>query len=1353
MTPRVTLADPTAPATLVNVPDLVDWPATLAGLRFAVTVDAGCGAPASLPATVVSAAADSSLWRALLPAATAVENRVFDQDRLSANPVMTYNGSRVLAGLRAGYAGTYRSSPVALPGHPEIFQTFSALLQSSGPSTPLISAAEVGELDESALRSRHAALAADLIAHAHAGTLPAAVRHAGVVAAELARRTGRPPKQLFPSTGTEAEEFGRLLVFHTVARASEPTDSDPPTGFDAELHSVVTMLHDHPAVMSPLGLLVDLVVAAESLPNTAAITTAQPRLQVTVTVKGGAGLQATTTHYSPWTAFVADAAAGFAACPVPAPANGPELVGGLLNLAAPGIYTLGQVDEDGAVIKAQSLSQLSDGDAGLPAIRTTGPSIIRAEYGTALKSRIDQAVLHEGSGLNSASPVTLYAEDLVRGYRIDVRDHADGVWRSLHERNATYAVPGLADIAAREEGVTQPAVAPDSADPQLASHLYVHESVARWEGWSLSAPRPGKVVGDDGATSAPSAPQPGGVPLTPSFTVVPASLPRLRFGHAYDVRARIVDLGGGGFDLARADAALEQLGDAAPVLPGRGDTFTFQRFEPVLSPVPVATERPSEGESVAQLVIRSSRTEDPGALAARLDGLVAGSTADTGIRYFATCDRHLVPPKAPQQTAERAGLLDDLSPLAAYHVSCKDKGGLADTSVLDIATGEDVPLPDVPDPFDPNEKRAAVELIGTGAAAYPVHHEDTLVLPYLPDWLAAGAVLRDLPGLAGDQTAEVGPDGSLIISTSAPASTPDVPTGSVTTIPFGGTWPLLAPLRLALAGGDAPPAWDPTQRVLTVNLPAGRTATVTLSCSLPPGSLEQLAQRGLTWPLTPSGQLTLIHATQQPVLDPAITTLVASRRPGETGATLSGQITLDAGSTAQLDLIGSWTDLTASGQSDQATSTHVCSARLPPDASGGQLAAGANGEPDTLTLSETTARHEFHDTRHRSVTYQAVASSAFAEHFPSLPKLGLTTASSPLVAVDIPSSAAPPTPRVREAVPMWRWDWPDELAAPHRRYDAGVRVLLEPPWFATGEDEQLAVVLIDPDHYPPGDDERGQVTHWGADPAFAGPTLSGAPTAADFPAGGSPVNATIIGSSDDETIPVVLVPHDVTYDAARDVWVCDIPVDPGAAYMPFVRLAVVRYQAHSIAGCEMSCTVQLPFVQILPERLVTVTPNGPDTWELRVDGPSYQASGVGPRPEIEALGENVLRTFRGVPPVPSLISVTVQQRMPGTTDEAGWVPYATASADAATSGAGLQGAAPGAPLWSGVVALSPDRSPGQFRVLICEYELLDSDIHDDAFVEVESIDEANPSIELFQNVESWYRPGSRRLVFAGELIV
>jgi hypothetical protein len=285
MTPRVTLADPTAPATLVNMPDLVDWPATLAGLRFAVTVDAGSGAPASLPATVVSAAADSSLWRALLPAATAVENRVFDQDRLSANPVMTYNGSRVLAGLRAGYAGTYRSSPVALPGHPEIFQTFSALLQSSGPSTPLLSAAEVGELDESALRSRHAALAADLIAHAHAGTLPAAVRHAGVVAAELARRTGRPPKQLFPSTGTEAEEFGRLLAFHTVARASEPTDSDPPTGFDAELHSVVTMLHDHPAVMSPLGLLVDLVVAAESLPNTAAITTAQPRLQVTVTVK------------------------------------------------------------------------------------------------------------------------------------------------------------------------------------------------------------------------------------------------------------------------------------------------------------------------------------------------------------------------------------------------------------------------------------------------------------------------------------------------------------------------------------------------------------------------------------------------------------------------------------------------------------------------------------------------------------------------------------------------------------------------------------------------------------------------------------------------------------------------------------------------------------------------------------------------------------------------------------------------------------------------------------------------------------------------------------------------------------
>ena len=76
----------------------------------------------------------------------------------------------------------------------------------------------------------------------------------------------------------------------------------------------------------------------------------------------------------------------------------------------------------------------------------------------------------------------------------------------------------------------------------------------------------------------------------------------------------------------------------------------------------------------------------------------------------------------------------------------------------------------------------------------------------------------------------------------------------------------------------------------------------------------------------------------------------------------------------------------------------------------------------------------------------------------------------PRSAIDVPSSARPPAPVVRAAIPMYRWDRPDDPSSPRRRHSAGVRLLLERPWVASGDGEQLAVVLAGPDQYPPTDD-------------------------------------------------------------------------------------------------------------------------------------------------------------------------------------------------------------------------------------------------------------------------------------------
>jgi hypothetical protein len=64
--------------------------------------------------------------------------------------------------------------------------------------------------------------------------------------------------------------------------------------------------------------------------------------------------------------------------------------------------------------------------------------------------------------------------------------------------------------------------------------------------------------------------------------------------------------------------------------------------------------------------------------------------------------------------------------------------------------------------------------------------------------------------------------------------------------------------------------------------------------------------------------------------------------------------------------------------------------------------------------------------------------------------------------------------------------------------------------------------------------------------------------------------------------------HAVAYDPARGLWYCDIHLNVGKSYTPIVRLALARYQQHSVAGVELSRIVLADFMQIAPGRGVTV---------------------------------------------------------------------------------------------------------------------------------------------------------------------
>ena len=227
---------------------------------------------------------------------------------------------------------------------------------------------------------------------------------------------------------------------------------------------------------------------------------------------------------------------------------------------------------------------------------------------------------------------------------------------SLHQRAGDFrfkrdgasdlTIPGVAD-----EGFVQPVVAQDRTGGN-ANPIYVHETYAHWQGWSLSAPFPADPVGlTRGQSDMPAAPA-GLMQVEASFQAASGSLPRLRFGDSYQMRVRTVDLAGNGLDLGGAQVVLDALAAAARpevFLPISGLQMPYRRFDPIASPVLVLREELTAGEALDVMVIRSNGpTTTTKSYASDLHDPL----------YHGFNDRHIAPPKSSQRMAERHGRFD-----------------------------------------------------------------------------------------------------------------------------------------------------------------------------------------------------------------------------------------------------------------------------------------------------------------------------------------------------------------------------------------------------------------------------------------------------------------------------------------------------------------------------------------------------------------------------------------------------------------------------------------------------------------------------------------------------------------------
>lgn len=1036
---------------------------------------------------------------------------------------------------------------------------------------------------------------------------------------------------------------------------------------ELDFHTAVGALGEYPALLRMFGLVRDI-----SIPMVAA-TPAVP-----VSVRAEWTPLISTTNVSPATEC-AITSSTFLAVASP----GSLIKNGLLELEKPN-FELMDIDPDAGArainASAETIERARNedilGPQPPPALESTGLSLTHADRASTFDTLLAKAAgLEQGLRVRNFADTTINAEDIMRGFRLDVWDDVSKAWHSLCLRKGTYTFNGIM-IQADDEGTIVTGHTEQPGD----TTIYLHESLARWAGYSLVAPRPGLGTSDSGElVGGDTAPDPA-FNLKAAFRAAPGSLPRLRYGRTYRMRARIVDLAGNGLRLSDVPASATQVSEAVK----------YRRYEPVAPPFALLRKPRSEGESPERMVIRSNY-----------------NTAATG-----DSQRHLAPQQIAELTAEQHGMFDIPKGLltppavskAAYStIVSRNEGSFADTGT--------------PDPRGQEQK---------------YYDTDQLTLPYLPDVLARGAAFQGLPG-SSDTPVMVDFDFGLLAKW--PAARPfriRIVEGSgapafdshhrvlTVKIPKGRMFDVRYSSRINAADRDLLGLWA----WLVDYVESGGEIPSDFTIA----ELEQAAVQGKLWQLTPFRTLTLVHAIRQPLTVPAFSKPIAVRKIGETSAAIVDKVSVDGPSTIKLDVVANWRE-----QIDVI-------AKPGPEPLDGQARAFTTEVGYNYELIQMNQRHEFGDLKYRRVNYSLIGTTRYAEYFVERKKVQLikdtavavsaagivfgsdsvaamgespatfvrdldyrvdtasgkitalvdslnnqtvevsfvappitrsSTEAKPAAIVDIPSAGRPIAPEIAYIVPTFGWE---KSATTSKRLGNGVRVFLKRPWYSSGDGEQLGVLLMNGNTQPLAKMER-YVTMWGEDPAFASAATSGVPLVGNFPVAIRSKLRIKLAESDRDTSltdTVAVAPHDVFYDAERQLWYSDITLTPpGQSYGPFVRFALARYQPISITGVELSTSVLAQFVQLSPDRTLTIVSDASDPTkvQLAVAGLTYRpVSGYASHATIDVL---------------------VQTQNPALSGDLAW---STASTTTLPDN------------WSGTVTLPAARGSQPFRLVIQEFE-------------------------------------------------
>ncbi|WP_063563837.1 hypothetical protein [Paenibacillus sp. O199] len=1040
-----------------------------------------------------------------------------------------------------------------------------------------------------------------------------------------------------PELSTLPTWQGEMYQFNKFYSKNDPQKRIEPQVPQLDFHQIISSLGDYPYLMRLLGLVIDLEVDFDPgipLNGSLSIVPTWPSTSMN-------------TDSCPQTLYSLDPTAKtfFAASE-----KSSKIKEGYLEIHDPNAgtnqqpYSVIQVDADGTAFKfkdfVRNIRELENDSkdsikGALPSLRSNGLSLV---YGgqawdllLLLKTSVTQhSNIETGGGM-------LSAEHLVRGYRVDVWDEDSNKWYSLCQRIGTYNFTNIQHILkmVKDEGFISPIIT-TGTDETPKQDLHMHQSLFTWTGWSLVTPRPGKIIDAPVNQSMVN-----DIHLETSFTPANRSLPKLRFGKRYSLRIRVVDLAGNSRKLEENSSSLSTT---------QTEEVFYSRYEPVESPLVNFVNPTKIDKSVYQMVIKSD--------------------TPTSVRKFD-------PPVISQILAEQHAYFDTPS------------GQLNPGAYDDFANGN-----------------------------------------VLSDPFSRGAAFYGLPGMKQDEIKKI------------------------SFFHHGKIRPFDIKLEKN-EHGTVPtmPIWNEHDRILHVYLPKAESVTVQLSSYLNEGDanvmgiyrdlkakgtsidhpitdqLRDLALEGRLWMLTPSREITLVHAVRQPLLAPAFKHFKINRNKGETYAVLTDSIGVCGKSTAKLDIQAKWDEpidaLTEAKYKVLSHKAHVCEIKVDP----------------SMTNANLDYSYEFSDTKFRKITFTANATSRFSEYFQEevlasqidffsvlqlnrpivedseivtsteinnicfkrgkdyfinyekgtltrtnygairegekvsvrysyLPESVTRQADYPVV-IDICNSAPPASPKILHSIPTFEWDPKKDSVL---RKGGRLRIYLDRPWFSSGDGEMLGVVI-----FPAGtklpENVAPYVTNWGKDSIrIDDGILPPLPQTSHF------TRAVKCSPVELQELPGTIVEvagHDVKYEDARKLWCCDLDIDSGDAYYPFIRLALARYQPMSVAGAHLSRVVLMDFIQLPPNRLFSIQKDPDNLQKLNVSltGPGYLSGTSG------ALGGEVE------------VQLEIKK------DES-WLPIPNATFSLSTTKANPSS-------WTGHVTLPNECE--EYRLIIKEYERYKTD--------------------------------------------